>query len=278
MLYDAYCNFLLLARSNYDAQYTPKGRSDHPGTRAIKWEIYAHDTQENTKDFLDPGMYNLDSSIASLQANTHEQAKALTRTPCLTGQQWKNLHPDAQVTWDQLPDEAKAIILGMHKPNNRHSANLHEISAYDFIQANLHELQLDGVNDPDNPLVTEFNPGEGSFNGNDTGSELLAFLSKQQAPNHPRHLVNVLLTSASKNFQGGKYLPKSHGQMLSPTKDNEIIVNGKKYQQVNTHTINYSVSIHKSSHVGSLVDHGANGGIARGDVCVIEKTGQSVDV
>jgi len=57
-------------------------------------------------------MYNLDSSAASLQANAHEQVKTLARPPRLTGQQWKSLHPDARVTWDQLPDEAKAIILG----------------------------------------------------------------------------------------------------------------------------------------------------------------------
>jgi len=66
--------------------------------------------------------------------------------------------------------------------------------------------------------------------------------------------------------------------MPSPAKDHEIVVDGKKYWQVNTHTINYSVSIHKSSQVGSLVDHGANGDIARGDVHVTEKTGCSMDV
>ncbi len=66
--------------------------------------------------------------------------------------------------------------------------------------------------------------------------------------------------------------------MPSPAKDNEIVFDGKKYWQVNTHTINYSVSIHKSSQVGLLVDRGANGGIARGDVFVIEKTGHSMDI
>ena len=38
------------------------------------------------------------------------------------------------------------------------------------------------------------------------------------------------------------------------------------------------MSIHKSSKDGSLVDRGANRGIAGGDVRIIEKTGCSVDV
>jgi len=78
-----------------------------------------HDVQETDKDSFDPGMYNLDSSAASLQANVHDQVKTVMRPPRLTGQQWKSLHPDARVTWDQLPDKAKAIILGMRKSNNR---------------------------------------------------------------------------------------------------------------------------------------------------------------
>jgi len=114
--------------------------------------------------------------------------------------------------------------------------------------------------------------------GNDGGNELLAFLSKQQASNHPGHLVNVLSTSASKSSPGSKYLPKVRARTPSPPKDNEILVNGRKYQQVNTHTINYSMSIHKSSQVGSLVNRRANGGIARGDVHDIKKTGHSVNV
>jgi len=140
------------------------------------------------------------------------------------------LHPDAHAIWDLLPDEAKAIIIGVHKPPNKHSANLHEISAFDFIQANLHELQLEGVNDPDNPTpISEGNHVDNAPTVSDHGNEFLAYLSKQLAPSHPGHLVNVLSTNVSKNSQGAKYLGKSHSCTPSPPKDNEIVVNGKKY-------------------------------------------------
>ncbi len=52
----------------------------------------------------------------------------------------------------------------------------------------------------------------------------------------------------------------------SLSKDDEIVINGKKYCQVQSHCIYYSVSLHKSHRVGSLVDRGANGGIAGNNI------------
>jgi hypothetical protein len=42
--------------------------------------------------------------------------------------------------------------------------------------------------------------------------------------------------------------------------------------------IRYSISAHRSSKSGALVDHGANGGIAGDDIRIIFKTGRHVDV
>ena len=64
-------------------------------------------------------------------------------------------------------------------------------------------------------------------------------------------------------------MPKSDA---SPPKDDEIVINGKKYRQVQSHRIYYLVSLHKSKRVGSLVDIGANGGIAGDDIRIIEKS------
>ena len=40
----------------------------------------------------------------------------------------------------------------------------------------------------------------------------------------------------------------------------------------------YHVSKHSSSHYGSLIDRGANGGLARSDVRILERTGRTVSV
>ena len=57
-----------------------------------------------------------------------------------------------------------------------------------------------------------------------------------------------------------------------PLNDEKIVVNGKRYHQIQVHCIFYSVSSHKSQRDGSLIDRGANGGIAGDDVCIIEKS------
>ena len=59
----------------------------------------------------------------------------------------------------------------------------------------------------------------------------------------------------------------------------EVNLNGITYRQVNMASRMYSVSsCHAAGHKGSLVDRGANGGIAGDDVCIIAKTGRSVDI
>ena len=40
----------------------------------------------------------------------------------------------------------------------------------------------------------------------------------------------------------------------------------------------YHVSKHSSSHYGSLIDRGANGGLAGSDVRILERTGRAVSV
>jgi len=70
----------------------------------------------------------------------------------LSSQQWHSLQPEAQAIWDLLSDEAKAIILGLCKDPGKHMVNLHNISAYDLLQANMHNLYLDDMEDTDNTL------------------------------------------------------------------------------------------------------------------------------
>jgi len=73
-------------------------------------------------------------------------------------------------------------------------------------------------------------------------------------------------------------MSKPNASPAPPSKDEEIVVNGKQYHQVHAHCILYSVSSHKSCKPGLLVDRGSNGGIAGNDICIIEKSDQMVDV
>ena len=62
-----------------------------------------------------------------------------------------------------------------------------------------------------------------------------------------------------------------------PNNNTDIVLDGKRYRQVNVSNILYHHS-HDTSKRGALVDRGANGGICGNDVRIISKTGRSVDV
>ncbi len=70
--YEPYCNLLLLAASNYDYQYAPKGRSDCTNVKQSWKNIYVHDLVDYG-DYDANDIYNLDSDVVDLQANVHKQ-------------------------------------------------------------------------------------------------------------------------------------------------------------------------------------------------------------
>jgi len=84
---------------------------------------------------------------------------------------------------------------------------------------------------------------------------------------YPGDLRRVLSQKAIK--------PSSHTkQSLSRsfTSSSEIVLNGKKYRSANTAKIEYNVSKHHGRTLArSLVDRGANGGLAGADVRIVEK-------
>jgi len=90
MSYKSYCNLLLSAASNYDAQFAPKSKSERFGPKSTKREVYTHDLHDSYDSTSNNGSYNLDSSIVELQANLHEQqSKIPGKAPQLTGHSGK---------------------------------------------------------------------------------------------------------------------------------------------------------------------------------------------
>ena len=190
-----------------------------------KRNIYTHDLGD-FEDEVFHDAYNLDSNIGDLQANVHRQqpkdsrfaqsgtlqnsctpmfsAKGNPLKPHLSIQQWHSLQPEARTTWDLLSDEAKAIILGLRKDPGKPVVNLHDISAFDFLQANLHEHLLDEIKDPVNiaPEPDEDHGDAGSQLDEDTSTVLLAFLSKQKSTAHPGHLANVFVHLKEQEYKG----------------------------------------------------------------------------
>jgi hypothetical protein len=64
-----------------------------------------------------------------------------------------------------------------------------------------------------------------------------------------------------------------------PTQPQEVNLNGIIYRQVNMASTIYAISsCHAAGNKSLLVGQGANGGIAGDNVCVISKTGKTVDI
>jgi hypothetical protein len=123
--------------------------------------------------------------------------------------------------------------------------NLHEMSAYEFLQVHSHELEPDP--EPDEAI-----------------SEDLPAEEAEPAPS------DTLLINAVKG---------SRPSPLPPGDIRRVLSKNSKHS-VNLAQIDYKVSYHQASSGQSLslIDRGANGGVAGTDVRVIFKTGQTVDI
>ncbi len=110
----------------------------------------------------------------------------------------------------------------------------------------MHDLQPDDIKDTDNtPPDPDDDHGDAETQADeDTSTALLTFLSEQQGSIHPGHLANVMSTSKTKNAQGAKFMSKPNADPPPPSKDDGIVVNGKRYSQVQVHHIFYSISAH----------------------------------
>jgi hypothetical protein len=218
--------------------------------------------------------YDIDAPVTVIQANAHDCCFKSTFKPAgrrinMPRERWMSLHDKDKQIWDQLGDHAKATILGLSGNESQHQeethsfpsqasskpsfskppsgpnirmANLHELSAYDFLQAQMHQLDL-GQDIED--AAADGNQDE-----------------DQAATESESLLIN---------------LSKSSNGKLPPGDIRHVMSKSSK-RQANMANVIYNVSCHKSGQPSSLVDRGANGGLAGSDVRVIHKTHRSVDV
>jgi hypothetical protein len=116
---------------------------------------------------------------------------------------------------------------------------------YDYLQAHLHELDVGENGDIVEPFDTS-----SEANGNDPATETL------------------LIHAAKTGISSEKLLPGDIWRVMSKNSTRSI-------QMAD---IAYTVSTHKKATDQSLVDRGANGGVAGKDVRIIFKTNRTVDI
>jgi hypothetical protein len=260
--YEAYCTLLLSAATDYDSKYMA-----NKGKRLIyALDVIDHDDELNNASY-EIGFFDINNPVDTIQAFATKFSPRLgshgvndrVRMP---KEKWLNLDQKMKDLWYQIDDKYKSIILGCKKlpnssptlnkppikppyPNKRWYTNLHDMSAYDFLLSHVHDLEPEAVqndNTNDDPPVNE---------------------SDSEPP-------DFLLINAAKG---------SPSTALPPGDIRRVLSKSSKRSAKFTH-IEYRVSYHKASSGQSLslIDRGANGGVAGNDVCVIFKTGRAVDL
>ncbi|MGL4349286.1 MAG: hypothetical protein ACRCT2_01685, partial [Plesiomonas shigelloides] len=217
--------------------------------------------------------YDIDYPVEQLSVNVHRRSPAPppNQRVRLPFDRWSKLSDDARKIWDTLDDQSKAIILGssgpakpqlsrmpsVNKGQPRH-VNLHDMSAFDLLHAFVastgnqeEQAPPDQISDDDPP------PSSGS--GTDEP--------------HPSDDSSLLINAAKTSKS---LAPSDIRRILSPS--SKRATTSTPRLSANMHRVVYSVSRSDHRTTQSLVDRGANGGIAGADVRVIDRTFRSVDI
>ena len=182
MSYDGYVSLLLSASSADDEQFKPKRAKRH----VLLHNVHDHDDDQDKAFFDHVTKFDIDCPASSIQAySTNFRSKPMAKSNNarvrMASDKWFGLDAASKAIWDCLDDKAKSIILGYRyskpdptkpafsgnyppfrnssfgqsgKPPFNAQANLHEISAYDFHLANIHEI-APSEDDPDPELVID---------------------------------------------------------------------------------------------------------------------------
>jgi Reverse transcriptase (RNA-dependent DNA polymerase) len=261
--FDQYTSLLLSAASALDTQYT---------TKRVKHQVFQHELFNNVDDEV-PGdsydSFDIETPVSTLQAYAamHNKAKStrysmMEQKPRMSKDKWYALSESDKKLWDQFDDKAKSIILGIDTPKPhpgmanfqkvpvgqlpQRKVNLHEISAYDFLKANVHELSQPETQEESLDLAEN----QAGPDGNEDSSETI--------------LINAAKTSTPK----------------LPPGDIKRVMSKTSTRLAHMAHITYNAAASKISNgcAMSLVDRGANGGVAGQDVRVLFKTNRVVDI
>ena len=195
--YDQYLSLLLSAAVAFDVRATSK-RSNH--------QIFAHELIQNEND-IDSFDIETPVSIVQAYAMTNPKSSYSEPKPRMSKGQWYTLNEKERQIWDQFDDHAKAVILGLAIPTStskiassgtgsipKHKANLHEISAYDFLRSNMHEFTTG--NPTDDPHTDE--QLEPETTGNDIENSNDALPKSPKSKLSPGDIRRVLSKSSTK--------------------------------------------------------------------------------
>ena len=270
LTYEQYSDVLISAAAAYDKKFATKT------TR----KVYEHDLSE-VVDAVSDITYDIDVSPSELLEVYNTSRQPTSNQVFMPKDRWLKLSDSAKKIWDQLDNSSKSTILGLSsdkpRPKTFNSVsrppvkaqppsfcrhiNLHNISAHDYLDAMSHEQDL--IQDDETEFFEPITIDEPS----------------DEPLQDSVDSVSTVLVNAAKS----KLKPNDIRRILSPPQSKDEPPNSDSHKnqsrQVNTHIV-YRVSSATTKSKDSLVDRGANGGVAGTDVRIIHQapSTRSVDI
>ena len=250
--FENYRTLLLSAASTHDSITGFTSRSKYRTYQSSR-NSNVYSTNVHYSDYEDETSYGVDTGCIfedeTEHYNLNETNMTYTRPPIngpkMSRDQWLSLSKQEQLAWDTISGKSKAIILRLAAPQPRQQQDgkVQERRNY------LHQRSMNDSKNYENSInknELESKPDNTDYGINEHNA--YAFLTDQT---HPGDIRNVLSTSKSK----GNSKQENHNP-----KEERILKNLE---------ISYVVSNTTSSKKGSLIDRGANGGLAGKDVRII---------
>ncbi len=240
--FDSYRSLLLDCAASYDSRSTttkgsPSGREQRSVFQLeTLFDPYASSYDDNAVP-ANSANFDVDTAIKQLHAYASVQRREKPSFPPgsrMPIKRWKLLSDTTKMIWDTLIDNDKAIILALRE---KRTGNSHAITP-----------------------ITDLPP-------DDIDDELIAMVTKHSnrdlPSSHPGDIRKVLGQASNPTSKKGKV--QIHDQSVS--------LNGGIYdlRKVSSHLVTYSVSRASRRTPDSLIDRGANGGIAGTDTRVLAR-------
>jgi hypothetical protein len=213
---------------------------------------------------IKPALVHLAFQRGTTNRNNNQESNRLPR------EIWDKLGPELQAEVRKW-NKTKAF---KHKGNQQsREINLHEIDDRGD------DIDLEGI-DIDGRLTDNITNNECKHDEIGEESNLfLAHITKQRATTSPHNIRNILTLahkrSETNNHFQGNMQGKSDGKPKS-----SVFIDGKWYVQADNHRLHYNIATHENriTRISSLVDRGANGGLAGEDVRIIEQSNRTANV
>ena len=261
LTYPAYASLIQQVAASYDKTLEPQVRrgATGPGMRHVN--LTEHEYYDDWNEGTDYGDYGEDvmadttEYFGSMSINAAQQQRKpapgnFRKRPSLPKAVWEAMPRSDQMAWDNISDATKFKIIFAYKDHIAKSAPAQK----DQRRVQVHdttELENTGIDDPEHFEDAYQDPND------DPDSTLLVQAAAQKSNLAPADIRRVLSSKGTK-------------KPAKPTLRVETSV----------HELTYSVSNHRgfTDERVSLIDRGANGGLAGSNMRVIATTDRRVDI